>query len=111
MHSTQVTKRVVDGLKPANAEYFAWDGKLAGFGVRIQPSGARSYVVKYRVGSGRSAPTKRVTIGKVGTITPDQARRLASKTLGDVAHGKDPAAAKAAERLASTLREIAEIFL
>src|SRR5262249_33821786 len=73
--------------------------------------GAKSYVVKYRAGSGRGAPTRRVTLGRVGTLTPDEARTLARKMLGAVAHGSDPAAAKAAERRASTLQELAEHFL
>jgi hypothetical protein len=47
----------------------------------------------------------------VGPLTPDEARRLAKATLGSVAHGLDPAAVKAAERRASTLREIADLFL
>jgi integrase len=44
-------------------------------------------------------------------LTPDQARRLAKTTLGSVAHGLDPAAVKAAERRASTLREVADLFV
>jgi integrase len=111
MHSRQITKRLVDRLRPLDAEYFAWDGKLAGFGLRVQPTGAKTYVVKYRAGSGRGAPTRRVTLGRVGTLTPDEARALARKALGAVAHGSDPAALRAAERRASTLRELAEIFL
>jgi integrase len=111
MHSTLITKRLIDRLKPSNAEYFAWDSKLAGFGLRVQPTGLKTYVVKYRVGSGRGVPTKRMTLGRVGTLTPDEARTLARKTLGAVAHGSDPAALRAAERRASTLRELAEIFL
>ena len=111
MHSKQITKRLVDRLRPSDAEYFAWDGQLAGFGLRVQPTGAKTYVIKYRAGSGRGAPTKRVTLGKVGTLTPGEARTLARKTLGAVAHGSDPAALRAAERRASTLRELAEIFL
>jgi integrase len=111
MHSKQITKRLVDRLRPSDAEYFAWDGKLAGFGLRVQPTGAKTYVVKYRAGSGRGAPTRRVTLGRVGTLTPDEARALARKALGAVAHGSDPAALRAAERRASTLRELAEIFL
>jgi integrase len=111
MQDEQITKRLVDRLKPLEAEYFAWDGKLAGFGLRVQPTGAKTYVVKYRAGSGRGAPTKRVTLGRVGTLTPDEARILARKTLGAVAHGSDPAALRAAERRASTLRELAEVFL
>jgi integrase len=42
---------------------------------------------------------------------PDEARALARKMLGAVAHGSDPAALRAAERRASTFRELAEIFL
>src|SRR5262249_17803666 len=111
MHGKQITKRLIDRLRPLDAEYFAWDGKLAGFGLRVQPTGAKTYVVKYRAGSGRGAPTKRVTLGRVGTLTPDEARLLARKTLGAIAHGSDPAALRAAERRASTLRELAEVFL
>jgi integrase len=111
MPDRRITKRLVDSLKPTGAEHFIWDGTLIGFGVRVQATGAKSYVVKYRAGSGRAAPTRRVTLGRVGTLTPDEARTLARKTLGTVAHGNDPAALRAAERRASTLRELAEIFL
>src|SRR5499433_4125105 len=111
MRDRRITKRLVDSLKPAVGDYFVWDDTLSGFGLRVQPAGAKSYVVKYRAGSGRGAPTRRVTLGRVGTLTPDEARTLARKTLGAVAHGTDPAALRAAERRASTLREVAEIFL
>jgi integrase len=111
MRDRRITKRLVDSLRPTGYDRFVWDDTLIGFGVRVQPTGAKSYVVKYRAGSGRGAPSRRVTLGRVGTLTPDEARTLARKTLGAVAHGHDPAALKAAERRASTLRELAEIFL
>ena len=107
----RITKRVVDGLKSTGTEYFAWDPELKGFGVRVRPSGAKSYVVKYSAGSGRGAPTRRMTVAHAGKITPDQARDLAKKVLGSVAHGADPAAAKADERQAETLNELAAVFL
>src|SRR6476661_9006696 len=111
MATSQITKRLLDSLKPRPAEYFVWDGSLPGFGVRVQSTGAMSYVVKYRAGSGRSAPTRRLTLAKAGTISPDEARTLAKKTLGSVAHGADPAAQRAADKRASTLAEVAEQFL
>ena len=111
MAKSQITKRLIDGLEPRQREYFVWDGSLSGFGVRVQTTGAMSYVVKYRAGSGRGAPTRRLTLAKVGTITPDEARTLAKKELGSVAHGADPAARRAAEKRASTLAEVAEQFL
>jgi integrase len=111
MDGVRITKRLVDSLRPRRDEYFVWDRKLAGFGLRIQPSGIMSYVVKYRAGLGRAAPTRRVTLGRVGKITPDEAHKLAKTTLGAVAHGRDPAGENAAERRSATLRELADLFL
>src|SRR5262245_63978991 len=111
MGNRRITKRFVDSLKSTAEDRFVWDDTLIGFGVRVQPTGGKSYVVKYRAGSGGGAPTRRVTLGRVGTLTPNEARALARKTLAAVAHGSDPAAVKAAERRASTLRELAGIFL
>src|SRR5262249_26214054 len=111
MRGRRITKRLTDSLRPDGDEYFVWDDTLTGFGVRVQRTSVKAYVVKYRAGSGRGSPTRRVTLGRVGTLTADEARALARKMLGAVAHGSDPAALKAAERRASTLRELADIFL
>src|SRR5262249_40350245 len=111
MSRSRITKRLVDGLRPNEREYFSWDSDLAGFGLRVQPSGAKSYVLKYRAGSGRSAPTRRITIGSVGKLTPDQARAVARKTLGAVAQGADPASERVMEKRSPILRELAELFL
>jgi hypothetical protein len=77
----------VDGLQAADGEYFVWDRDLKGFGVRVQRTGEKSYVVKYRAGNGRSAPTRRVTLSPTGKLTPDEARKLAKTTLGSIALG------------------------
>src|SRR6516165_11926506 len=111
MRGKAITKRHVDAIKPAANEYFSWDRDLKGFGLRVQPTGEKSYVVKYRAGSGRNAPTRRLTLGQTGKLTPHEARRLAKLTLGSVAHGLDPAAQKAADRRAASLKELAELFL
>jgi integrase len=111
MIGKRITKRLIDSLSAGAAEYFVWDSKLSGFGVRVQPSGIMSYVAKYRAGSGRVAPTRRVTLGRVGNITPDEAEKLAKRVLGAVAHGADPAAVKSADRRGATLQELADLFL
>ena len=65
---------------------------LTGFGVRVQPTGVKSYFVNYRPGDGgRKAPNKRVVIGRHGKISPGRARRLARRMLDEVARGGDPA--------------------
>src|SRR5262249_13463625 len=92
-------------------DYFVWDRDLKGFGLRVQRSGEKSYVVKYRAGSGRRAPTRRLTLAAVGTLTPDEARKLAKARLRAGAPGLDPAKDRAAERAALTLKEMADLFL
>src|SRR5438034_9244879 len=110
----KITKRSVDGLKPATdgAEVVLWDTEVKGFGVRAQRGGSKSYIVHYRAGTGRGAPIRKVTIGKHGSPwTPDTARREAKRLLGHVENGADPAADKAAGRKAPTMAELAERFL
>ena len=41
-----LNKRNVDALKPAEKPYIAWDDRVTGFGLRVQPSGVRSYLVR-----------------------------------------------------------------
>jgi Arm DNA-binding domain len=111
MRQVRITKRFVDGLETTEAEYFAWDAELKGFGVRVQASGAKSYVFKYSYGTGRGAPTRRMTLARVGSVTPEEAHGLAKREAGKVAHGADPASAKADERKAETVSELAAVFL
>jgi integrase len=108
----KITKTVIDAALPQDREFTVWDSELKGFGVRVRPSGARSYVVIYRpAGEGRRAAVRRVTIDAIGKITPDQARTVAKRILGSIAHGDDPAGERAHERRAATLKELAETFL
>jgi hypothetical protein len=98
--------RVVDTLKTTGVEYVAWDGDIAGFGVRVRPSGAKSYIVQYRAGAGRKAPSRKLTLGPVGKLTPDEARTLAKRAVGSIAHGHDPAGKRAEDRKGLTVAEL-----
>src|SRR5437660_8453898 len=110
----KITKRSVDALKAAagGAEAVLWDSELKGFGARVQRGGAKSYVLHYRVGTGRGAPLRKLTIGRHGSPwAPEQARAEAKRLLGLVAQGKDPAGAKAEAKAAPTVAELAARFL
>jgi len=111
MAGRRLTKRIVDNTRPTGFEFTIWDNDLTGFGLRIRPSGAKSYIVVYRAGTGRTAPVRKVTLGSVGKLTPDEARGLAKKVLGSVAHGKDPAVDRAQARKGMTVKELVETFL
>jgi integrase len=107
----RITKRLVDSLKPAGTDYYVFDTDTIGFAVRVRATGGMSYIVQYKAGSGRGAPARRVTLGGVGKMTPEQARAAARKILGSVAHGEDPAADKANQRHFLPLGDVIEAFL
>ena len=89
-----------------------WGRELTGFGVRVQPSGAKSFIVNYRPGDGgRKAPNKRIVIGRFGRITPDKARRMAQNLLGRVARGDDPAGERTEARGVPTLAQAFEGYM
>lgn len=112
MASVRITKAVLNGITPTGREFFVWDADLPGFGLRVRAKGAASWVVQYRAGSGRDAPTRRLTLGAVSdALPPDAARKLAREKLGAVALGSDPAAEKAERRAALTVNEVADAFL
>ncbi len=109
---TTLTKRSVETLQPAERSWIAWDDRLTGFGVRIHPAGTRTFIVNYRAGDGgRKAPNKRVSLGRFGAVTVDQARRKAQEILGKVAGGNDPAGERAEARRMPTLGEAFEDYM
>ena len=91
----KITKRSVDALRPTEEgrEAVLWDAELKGFGVRVQRGSVKSYILHYRMGAGRGASLRKLTIGKHGSPwTPEMARAEAKRLLAIVAQGKDPAA-------------------
>jgi integrase len=103
----RLTKRSVEALEIQERDYLVWDGDMRGFGVRIYPSGKRTYLVQYRTGR----RTRRVTIGQHGVLTAEEARKLARQYLGDVARGSDPSAMRQAKRRAPTVAGLCDRFL
>jgi integrase len=91
MTTAKLTKRFIDTLKPETGRYTIYDTELKGFGIRVMPSGIASYIVEYRPdGGGRGVSKKRMSIGRVGEITPEKARDLAKDRLTEVREGTDP---------------------
>jgi integrase len=104
----KLTKRFLDSLKPVIHDTLYRDDDLKGFALRVKPSGARTWVVQYRNLAGR---TRKLKLGKVGELTPDEARQRAGKALGKVADGADPSATRKAARGAMTVKKLCEDYL
>ena len=104
----KLTKRFVDALKPVTRDTLYRDDDLAGFGLRAKPSGVCTWVVQYRNLTGR---TRKLALGRVGVLTPDEARREARIALGRVAAGEDPSATRNAARGAMTVADLCKDYL
>jgi integrase len=108
----KLTKTQVDKAVPAEADYFLWDGELKGFGLKVSKGGRKTYICKYRSGSGRTAPSRRMTIGAHGSPwTLDQARAEARKILGRAANGEDPAKEKQDVKKQITVSQLCDLYL
>ena len=67
----RITDAAIARLRPPAREYTVWDSRVPGLGVRVRPSGGRSYVMLQETG-GRS---KRVSLGPVSLKKIDEVRR------------------------------------
>lgn len=112
MPTAKLTKRTVDGIKADGRRTLWFDADLKGFGLKVEPTGVMSWFVEYRPGAGgRGTVKKRVTLGKAGTLAPDEARGLAKGLLARVQAGEDPAADKTAAREAKSVAELCDLYL
>ena len=108
----KLTKRTVDAAKPTSARFIVWDAAMAGFGLRVEPSGAKVFIARYRAGGGRAGTLRQATVGRYGTITADEARQKARKLLAKAAGGGDPVGDKRAARQAGvTVAEVCDWYI
>lgn len=105
---TAITKRYVDAATPGRH----YDGKLAGFGLYVGGTGAKSYFLEYRPGRGRGVAKRRMSIGKHGQPwTVEQARGEAMRLLGLVKAGGDPLAAREASAVSTRCGDLFDSWL
>ncbi len=104
----KLTKRFVDALKPVSVDTMYRDSDLKGFALRAKSSGIQTWVVQYRNKAGR---TRKLALGKVGVLTPEEARQQAKDALAAASKGFDPSADRHAERADLTVGELVERYL
>lgn len=105
----KLTKTVVDRLPvPAFGYVLHWDSQLPGFGVRVTASGIKSYVLQRRVGT----KERRISIGRAGVLTCEQARKEATRLASEMTLGRDPVVERRRQQLQTvTLMEAFESYI
>ncbi len=106
----RMTTRFIDSIKPPKSgrtEY--WDASTPGFGLRIAPSGRKSWILMYRVRGDKRL--RRATLGTYPSLTLADARENAHTDLRTAAKGRDPAAERKLDREADTFGELAERYM
>ena len=109
LQRTTISRRTVDRLK-ADRDTVFWDSELQGFGLRIYPSGRKAYIVQTRAGG---ADGKRVTVGRHGVISPEEARRRAALIVVRIKAGEEPIPEPMAvtEAKGPTVADLAKMYL
>ena len=112
MATQKLTKTIVHALQARDKVYIAYDDTLAGFGVRVTPKGVRSWIVEYRPhGGGRGVGKRRITLGPVSQLTPDEARKAAGDVLAKVRFGEDAPHDRAARRGSPLVSDLIAEFM
>lgn len=107
MATMLLTDRGLQALKPHSVRVDVWDRKLHGFGVRVAPSGRKTFVALFR----HQRRLRRLTLGVYGKLTLVDARKMAREALRQAEQGRDPAAEKHAALGAETFGELADLFI
>ena len=103
----RLTEKSVARIGPGDRDVFAWDDAMPGFGVRVKPSGVKSYIIQYR----RGAVSKRMTIGSCSLFRLEQARDRARRLLSVAKDGGDPASERDQARKAPLVSDLADRYL
>jgi integrase len=105
----KLTDRQIKNLKPKSERYEVWEGR--GFGIRVFPSGIKSWVYMYRF----DCKAKRITFGNYPQMSVAEAHAAFGKALTDLEKGIDPGATlvnlNKEDRLAPTVEALAKEYL
>ncbi|OGT60919.1 MAG: integrase [Gammaproteobacteria bacterium RIFCSPHIGHO2_12_FULL_45_12] len=106
----RINKSVVEQAQPPQGkdQDFYRDDQLKGFALRVTASGVKSFVVETLINN----KVRRITIGKYGKLTAEQARKEAMSLLGRIARGENPIAEKKMQKVkAITLQQAFDDYL
>ncbi len=106
----KLTKTRIDGFTYAGdgkSRDVRWDDAISGLGLRINPSGRKSFVLSFR----SNGQKRLMTLGQYGPLTLDKARDAALQRKADLIEGKDPLEQRIAAGKAQTISELCRVYM
>jgi integrase len=100
--------KAIEALKSNGRDVVYWDDEVPRYGLRVKPSGVKSFIVQYRTAQARA---RKLTIGRYGPWAPEQARVEAKRLLRLVDQGIDPAEIADKEKEAITVAKLCDEYL
>lgn len=110
MESRKLTQSMIDRLEyqgERNSRFVVWDSSISGLGVRVFPSGRKSYVLSYR----HHGRKRLMTVGTHGVDTLKQAQTRARQELGKLASDTDPLAQKRKDAQGDTVKALCLAYM
>jgi integrase len=107
MSQTLTDLKIRKLMPEANGRVEIWDGRVPAFGIRVAPTGSKSFVLLYR----HKGRPRRMTIGRYPVVSLAEARRRAIQALGEVAWGVDPQTQKTFKTHGTRFDETVDMFV
>ncbi len=96
----KLTQNYVDSVEAKDKRFVIWDSEISAFGLRVMPSSVKSYILRYRVGQGRLAKGRTITLGRSTDLRCEAARAKAKDFRSEARIGRDPEADRRRDELA-----------
>ena len=104
----KITKSLIDASNPKDKDYIIWDSAVNGFGIKITPTGNKTFLLYYRTKTGRQ---RKPNIGKYGQLNVEAARAIAQQWLGQIASGNDISAERIKAKRSETIADLCARYM
>lgn len=112
MPTFKLTRKALSAIEPSDKPVTYFDTEVRGFGLKVLPTGSRTWVLEYRPGAGgRGVNKKRMKLGTPATHSPEEARDEAARKLARVTLGGDPSGVRSQERASMTVAEVVDAYV
>ena len=104
----KLTKKYIDAqIFNGKPQHIIWDDEVPGFGVRLYPTGKKSFVLSYRDNNRKSI----MVIGNYSVLTLDAARKDARAKLVGLNEGVNPLQERQKERQGKLIKDLCAAYI